>query len=100
MASPDEEGDDASVGVPDQMGAVGEQRSELFRLLLEVDPLERRVRRVPAPGWGDELAPPPARLPRAPGRRAASDAPVHAGAPHAADGRTQYRRNRATQPLS
>src|SRR5205807_2119992 len=100
MASRDEEGDDASVGVPDQMGAVGEQRSELFRLLLEVDPLERWVRRVAAAVRDDEVVPLRERLQRAPGRRPVADAPVHEDDSHDADASTKSRRNRSTEPLS
>src|SRR5438067_12666687 len=95
MASRDEEGDDASVGVPDQMGAVGEQRSELFRLLLEVDPLERRVWRVAAAVRDDQLVSGGERLHGAPGRGAVADAAVHEDDSH----RTKYAVNSSTEPL-
>src|SRR5438128_1033018 len=49
MPCSDEERDHAAVGMADEMRAVLEQRCDLLRLALEIDPLERGIRRIAAP---------------------------------------------------
>jgi hypothetical protein len=71
-----EQRDDGAVRVGNEMVAGLEEIAKLASLVLEVDRLERPIRRVPAPSRDHEREPDGERLLRVPAHRAGSYAPV------------------------
>src|SRR3954447_18269378 len=87
--------------MPDQVRALLEQRRQLFRLLLEVDPLERWPRRVAAAARHDHVEPLLQRAEVREGRRPVGDTAVHEDHSHAPDSsRTKSCKKRATERIS
>src|SRR5581483_7991480 len=78
VAGAAEERDHAAVRMADEMRAVLDQRLEPGRLVLEVDRVDVRPRREPAPVRDHELEPLRERALRGPRDVAVDDAPVHA----------------------